>query len=227
MPDGPLTLPAELCLLTWDTRTGKPAAPASLPYLVRAGALTELALRGMLLDDDGTATPVPDAETGDPVLDGLLELIEESRPRTWKTWVGHDTGPTLRAVRAQLRDTGRVGTRHRRVLGVFPVKDHVLESTAEAEGLRERALRVLHGPGGVAEVSDRDAALIALAAAGELRTVVSAGDAEAYQERIAALGERGGLAAPALKKVMGEVQAALIAAVTTAVLVPTITSGGS
>ncbi|MFG2193684.1 GPP34 family phosphoprotein [Streptomyces sp. NPDC048639] len=227
MPDGSLSLPAELCLLAWDTGTGKPAAPASLPYLVRAGALTELALRGLLLDEDGTAKPVDDAGTGDPVLDGLLELIGESRPRTWKTWVGHDTGPTLRAVRAQLRDSGRVRTRSRRVLGVFPVKDHVLEDTAEAERLRDRALRILHGPGDVAEVPDRDAALIALAAAGELRTVVSADDAEAYKERIAALAERGGRAAPALRKVMEEVQAALLAVITTVVLVPTITSTGS
>ncbi|MGP3953594.1 hypothetical protein [Streptomyces sp. 7N604] len=44
---------------------------------------------------------------------------------------------------------------------------------------------------------------------------------------IAALAERGGRAAPALKKVMNEVRTALIVAVTTAVLVPRITAAGS
>lgn len=87
MPTGSLSLPARLYLLAWDTTKLKVTDAAHLPHLVRAGALTELAQRGLLADVDGIATPTdPDAQTGDPVLDGLLELVEESRPHRWKTW---------------------------------------------------------------------------------------------------------------------------------------------
>lgn len=65
MLHGSLSLPARLCLLSWDTATGEPLAADRLPYLVRAGALTELARRGPLTDVDGIVTPADlDARTG-------------------------------------------------------------------------------------------------------------------------------------------------------------------
>lgn len=36
MLHGSLSLPARLCLLSWDTATGEPLAADRLPYLVRA-----------------------------------------------------------------------------------------------------------------------------------------------------------------------------------------------
>lgn len=83
MPNGSLSLPARLYLLAWDTTRNELAGTT---HLVRAGALTELAQRGLLVDDDGIATPVDmDSGTGDAVLDGLLELVRESRPHRWRS----------------------------------------------------------------------------------------------------------------------------------------------
>lgn len=65
MPDGSLSLPARLYLLSWDTERLKVTGATHLHHLVRAGALTELAQRGLLADVEGIATPVdPDARTG-------------------------------------------------------------------------------------------------------------------------------------------------------------------
>jgi hypothetical protein len=219
VPNGSFPLPAQLYLLAWDTTKLKVTGTTHLPHLVRAGALTELAQRGLLTDEDGIAKPVyPDARSGDPVLDGLLELVEESRPRKWKTWVTLWAGVTLDAVRAQLTAEGYLRADRKRVLGLFPSVEYELESggVGAVEGLRKQARQVLEGTVPVTEVSERDAALVALAAAAELRTLLSGQDLRRHKERVEALTERSGAAAPALKKVVEEVRTAMIVAVTTA-----------
>lgn len=216
MPTATLSLPARLYLLAWDTTRGRVTGATHLPHLVRAGALTELAQRGLLDDRDGIATPTdPDGRTGDPVLDGLLELVEESRPRTWKTWVGLRTRVTLEAVRAQLAADGCLRVVRKRVLGLFPSVEYELDRVAVVDALRAEARQVLVGPVPVGDVPERDAALVVLAAAAELRTLSSGGERRAHRERLDALAERSGSATPALRKAVREVRAAVAVAITT------------
>ncbi|MFE0318947.1 GOLPH3/VPS74 family protein [Streptomyces albogriseolus] len=163
MPNGPLSLPARLCLLAWDLDPTR-AAP-----VVRAGALADLARRGLLVDDDGIATPRDlDSRTGDPALDGLLELVSESFPHGWRTWVTLHARHTLDAVREHLVAEGVLRAEKHRVLGVFPSVDHVLADTARADALRAEAHRVLSGAASPADVSDTTATALALAAAADL-----------------------------------------------------------
>ncbi|MFC9842039.1 GPP34 family phosphoprotein [Streptomyces sp. NPDC060223] len=226
MPDGSLSLPARLYLLSWDTTKLKVTGATHLHHLVRAGALTELAQRGLLADVEGIATPVdPDAHTGDLVLDGLLELVEESRPRKWKAWVTLRARVTLDAVRAQLAAEGYLRAEKKRVLGLFPSVEYELERVAAVDAMREDARLVLVGPVPVAEVSDRDAALVALAAAAELRTLLPGKDRKLHKERIEELTERSGAAAPALKKVIQEVRSAVVVAVATGAATGAATGG--
>ncbi|MEV6016765.1 MULTISPECIES: GPP34 family phosphoprotein [unclassified Streptomyces] len=217
MPNGPLSLPARLHLLAWDTTKGRITGSTHLHHLVRAGALTELAQRGLLVDDEGIVTPVDaDSRTGDVVLDGLLELVSESRPRGWKPWVTCRARYTLDAVRAQLVAEGYLRAERKRVLGLFPSVEYELDRVPAVEALRARAREVLEGPVPVAEVDDRDAALVALATAAELRTFASARERRLHRVRIEALAERGGAAAPALRKVIQDVRTAVVVAATTA-----------
>jgi hypothetical protein len=212
VPHGSLSLPARLYLLAWDTNRTEATGAARVHHLVRAGALTELAQRGLLTDEDGIATPADmDSLTGDAVLDGLLELVRESRPHRWQTWVTLHARVTLDAVREQLTAEEYLRARKKRVLGIFPSVEHVLEQAAVVDALQAEARQVLEGPVPVAEVSDRDAAVVALAAAAELRTLVPGRDRKRHQARVEALTERSGAAAPALRKVVSDVQAALIA----------------
>lgn len=208
MPDASLSLAARLALLAWDTERMKLTGVSQLAHLVRAGALTELAQRGMLADDDGIARPVSDDRTGDPALDDLLELIEESRPRTWKSWVTNHSQYTLDAVQSQLAGTGHLRKEHKR--GLFSRTQYRLEHPDAVKALRADARDVLTGPVPVDRVSDRDAALVALAAAAELRTLATGRERRQYKERIEALSVRSGAAAPALKKVIDEVRTAVV-----------------
>ncbi|MEU9959609.1 GPP34 family phosphoprotein [Streptomyces sp. NPDC050982] len=216
MPDGSLSLPARLYLLAWDTTKLKVTDAAHLPHIVRAGALTELAQRGLLADVDGIATPTdPDAQTGDPVLDGLLELVEESRPHRWKTWVGLRARVTLDAVRAQLAADGYLRAEKTRVLGVFPSVEYEIDRVAAVDALRQAAREVLEGPAPVGEVPEQDAALVALAAGAELRTLLSGKEQRQYKQRIEDLAERSGATTPALKKAVQEVRSAVTLVMTT------------
>jgi hypothetical protein len=189
VPHGPLSLPARLCLLAWDTT---PEAMGTA-HLVRAGALTELALRGLLTDQDGIATPSDmDTLVADPVLDGLLELVRESRPHRWRTWVTLHARVTSDAVREQLTADRLLRAEKKRVLGVFPSVEHVLESPVVSEALREEARRVLEGPVPVAEVSEREAAAVALAVAAELPALLPDWGRQRHMERVEELAERTG-----------------------------------
>ncbi|GAA3977613.1 GPP34 family phosphoprotein [Streptomyces marokkonensis] len=172
MPDGSLSLPARLCLLAWDPARPGAADTPRHHHLVRAGALTELAQRGLLTDDEGIATPVDlDARTGDAVLDGLLDLVRESLPHGWRTWVRLHARVTFDAVREQLVAEGYLRAEKRRVLGVFPSVEYVLARVAAARALREETRYVVEGPAPAGEVSERDAAVAALAATAQLRAV--------------------------------------------------------
>ncbi|MEU0026455.1 GPP34 family phosphoprotein [Streptomyces sp. NPDC006335] len=207
MPDGPLSLPAHLYLLAWDTSKAEAAGAARTAQLVRAGALIELARRGLLLDVDGIATPVDmDAETGDPVLDGLLELVRESRPHRWRSWVRPHTRFTVDAVREQLTAGGHLRARKRRVLGLFPTVEYDLARPAVVEALQEEARQALRGPVPAVDVSERDAALLALAVAAEPRTLLSRG--EHHETRVEELIERGGPVAPVLRELVHGVRGA-------------------
>ncbi|MER5214521.1 GPP34 family phosphoprotein [Streptomyces sp. NPDC002838] len=206
MPNGSLSLPARLYLLAWDTARQEATDAAGLHHLVRAGALTELVRRGLLTDEDGIATPVDlDALTGDAVLDGLLELVRESRPHRWRAWVTLRARATQDAVREQLTAEGYLRAEKSRVLGVFPTVEYVLERVADVRALQEEARRVLRGPVPVAEVSDRDAAVVALAAAAELRTLLPGKDRTGRRQRLEELTERSGAASPVLRRVLPEV----------------------
>ena len=208
MPYGSLSLPARLYLLAWDTRSTEVTGATRLPHLVRAGALTELAQRGLLVDDDDIATPADmDSLTGDPVLDGLLELVRESRPHRWHTWVSLHARVTVDAVREQLTAEGYLRAEKKRVLGLFPSVEHVLAQPAVAEALQAQARQILEGPAPLTEVSDRDAISVALAAAAELRTVLPDTDRNHHLARVEALTERSEADTPALRKLLTELHA--------------------
>ncbi|GGX07457.1 hypothetical protein GCM10010297_31450 [Streptomyces malachitofuscus] len=201
MPHGPLSLPARLCLLAWDTD------PARLSALVRAGALAELARSGLLTDDDGIATPVDlDSRTGDPVLDGLLELVTESFPHRWRVWVTLHARHTLDAVREQLVAEGVLRAEKHRVLGVFPSVEHVLADTARADALHGEAHRVLDGSASAGSVPEPTAAALALAAAAGLPKTPDGASRDRHAE---ALTRRAGESTPGFEAILRELCAGL------------------
>ncbi|MGW5862780.1 GOLPH3/VPS74 family protein [Streptomyces sp. NPDC055239] len=216
MPYGSLSLPDRIFLLAWDTDRNKITGAPDLHLAVRACALAELAQRGLVSDVDGIVTPVFGARTGDAVLDGVLELIEESRPRKWRGWITHKARDTRDGVRDQLASEGYLRTERTRVFGIFPSRRYELERAGYVEVLHAEVLAVLRGPVPVSEVPVGDAALVVCAATGKLRGVISRKDRREYGDRLDALTDRSGATAPQLPEVMRGLRKALASAVASA-----------
>ncbi|MEU8173344.1 GPP34 family phosphoprotein [Microbispora hainanensis] len=203
--DVPRSLTAQLYLLAYDPRKERVVTNFRFPYLLRAAALTDLLLTGRIADDGGKVRVVSEERLADPVLDGLLHQIAQSGPRPWRHWIGKDARTMVRAVRDEL-ETGRwVRVELRQPFLVFN-RSHVrVRDTRVVKRLAMQVSAALTGP--VSRVGDREAALVGLAAAAELGTILPRARRRAHKQRIALLSERGGPATPALRKVIQQVQA--------------------
>lgn len=209
----PDSLPAKLYLLA---RGAKPHNSSSeLGRMLRGAALVELSLRGLLTPDEtnrGRVKASGSSRTGDPLLDGLLREIEESRPRGWSAWIRRGNQRTVCAVRDQLAGAGVITVESTTSLGIFRRRVVRVTDPALLSALRDRVQQILRGSRPAGEVDPADAALVAIAAAGRLRFAMSGHDVRDYRRRIDELAERGGAAVPALRRVLREVRTARAAA---------------
>lgn len=192
----PDSLPARMYLLAYDMERGRLTARDRLGMLLRAAALTELYLDGRLVGEKRPALGTPG---DDPY--GLLAQIGSSRPRRWQYWIGRDGRAMVRAVQAELESGGWIRVRSRRLLGVLPVQRVEVRDPRVVKDLWGRASAALRGRP-VAHLNSYDAATMALAAAGRLRTVIARDEQRRHRERIAALTARSGPAVPALRRAL-------------------------
>ncbi|MFC0040269.1 GOLPH3/VPS74 family protein [Actinomadura rayongensis] len=199
-PDG---LPSRMYLLAYDLRKQRLVHGGRLGYVLRAAALTELFLDGRIGEEKGR--PVPGTPGDDPY--GVLAQLAASRPRTWQHWVRKDGRAMIRTVRDELERDGWIRTTPYRVLGVFPRTRVTVRDPRVVKTLWGGASAALRGRP-AAHVNSYDAAAVALAAAGELNTVLPRRDRRRHRRRIAELTARSGPAAPAVKKVIAQQRAA-------------------
>jgi hypothetical protein len=193
-----MELPERMFLLAYDPRRERLTRRTDVGLLVRAAALAELELRGALIDDDGRAS-VPQSrrpEVTDPLLRQVLAEVEASKPRRWQYWVQRDRRKAQAAVEQRLAAAGVVALERRRIL----VRDPLLIGR-----LHDRVTEALRGR----TADPRDASAVALAAAGELGTVLKWRQRRAERARIAELTAAGAPAAvKGLKKAVAARNAA-------------------
>ncbi|HEY2960515.1 MAG TPA: GPP34 family phosphoprotein [Actinomycetota bacterium] len=202
----PQTLPERLYLLAYDARRRRLTARTQLGYVLRAGALADLQRRGLLADEAGKVRATG-RQVAEPLLGPVLEQVAGSRPRGWAHWVRAGQRGLQRAVRAQLEAGGWIRVEPRRVLGVFPAARVTVVDGRVLEELADIVARTLTGGQPAAAVDPGDAALVALAAAGELSTAIPRRRRREHRRRIAALSERTGPVAPALRRVLQQLRA--------------------
>lgn len=195
------SLPAMLYLLGIDVDKEKLPEPKKISYVLRAGALVELVLRGNLTDVDGKAHPVSEAATGDPVLDLVMGEVAKDRGQRWSHWIRHDARATLKALEDQLSSTGAIKMQRRMLLGD---KVEVVDQAAHSQ-LRQQVLATLTGGAPVETLGVKDVALTALTAYGELTTAIPHKQRRAHKDRLKALTEHAGPSAPVVKKLADEI----------------------
>jgi Golgi phosphoprotein 3 GPP34 len=174
----PESLPARLYLLAYDTKKNRVTAQAQLGLVMWAAALTDLYLAGRVTDENGKARVTGDrSPTGDSLLDQVLQQLAEHRPRSWQGWIG-SRRPAVRTVRTQLEDGLCIRVKHRTIL-----PDRVeLRDRPAVERYADEVRTELRGPSSRTE--PRTAAVLALAARGEMTNVISRSERRELRERL-------------------------------------------
>jgi hypothetical protein len=204
----PETLPGELFLLAFDTRKGKLTNRSHLGYVLRAGALNELYLRGHLVDADGKAQPGTPGATLDGVLAGVLEQVSASAPKKWHHWVRKDARAMFHTVRDQLEADRVIKVERRKLLGIFPADRITLRQPQLAARLASKVGGIARGRQPLSRVGAHDTALAALVAASSIKVTFSGSDRRRHKATITQLTAASGPVAPALRKVIRDAQAA-------------------
>jgi hypothetical protein len=114
----------------------------------------------------------------------LTEISASTRPRSWSHWISANARTTFRAVRDQLAEVQAIQVEPHRALGIFPTHRVRVRDLAEVMRLRADVDRAVMASGAVGQ---QETAMVALAAAGELGTVLAWRQRRQHRTRIAAL----------------------------------------
>ncbi|MDH6135631.1 hypothetical protein P3T37_005047 [Kitasatospora sp. MAA4] len=207
--DLPDTLPGKLYLLAYNPETGRPVARADLDLLLRAAALADLLRRGLVQDVDGRPSATGRAPHGlNPLLADLLRRIAETRPHPWAWWIRlrGRPGHPVRSVRDDLAAAGWIRVEEYRILGLFRSARITERNPRVRKALAATVSSALRGP--VSRIDPADAALVALADAAQLRTVLTRQQRREHRERLALLTEQTGPVPHALRSAIRSRRAA-------------------
>jgi hypothetical protein len=197
-----------LYLLAYDEAAEGPYDRSRTRLLVRAAAVIDLALRGRLGQDAGTVTVSGTESTGDPVLDGVLR--DAGAGRGWKHLVRRHRKQTLTEVENRLAAAGLLTVKAPRTR--FGTRRLTVTDRTVPAALRTRVSAALHADGPLQEIPAADAALLALSAAGGIRSAVSRQDHKTFRARIDACTGHLAALAPGLDKAVRALPTTMIAA---------------
>ncbi|MCX4751074.1 GPP34 family phosphoprotein [Kitasatospora sp. NBC_01287] len=206
--DLPDTLAGRLYLLAHRPGSHRLTRRSDLGVMLRAAALTDLLQQGLLVDQGGHPRPGRPAPARlDPLLADTLDRITAApRLRSWRHWTAADPTGALRTVRGRLVEQGLLDLTEHRVLGLFPTLRPQPRDPRTHERLTAAIEQALTDP--LPRVAPWQAALVSLAAAGDLRTALSGPQRRAHRERLAELTALTGAPAPALRHVVRSRRAA-------------------
>lgn len=190
----PESLPARLYLLAYDTEKNRVTARSQLGLVLRAAALADLYLAGRVTDENGKARVTDDRRpTGDPLLDEMLQQLAEHQPRSWQGWIARGQ-PAIRTVRTQLEADLYIRVERRRIR---PDRVELLERPA-VQQYADQVRAELPRP--ASRTEPRTAAVLVLAARGEISTLISRSERRDHQEHLDELAVYTGPIADALRK---------------------------
>ncbi|MFU8853900.1 GOLPH3/VPS74 family protein [Micromonospora sp. SL1-18] len=219
------TLADELVLLAYDDAGANRLGRPHLDYGLAGAVLLELALAGRAEVVDSRLTVVDPTPLGHPVLDKALARIgAEQKRRKPKDWISRLAKQLPDRVLAGLVEAGVLRRESDRVLGLFPRTRYPSPTGAEPPPETEARGRMHAAVATGGPVDARTGALIALVRAVGL-------DGKLFRDlpkdrvkaRLAEIGA-GDWASAATKKAIEETQAAIMVAITAAIIATTAAS---
>jgi Golgi phosphoprotein 3 (GPP34) len=118
MPQSPGDLHYRTYLLAYDLSKGKLYDRTRTAFLCRAAVLTELAIRGLILDNGDHPRAAEGGSADDPVLAAALAQIS-AHDRSWQAWLRRSYKETLTATESSLQSMKVITVSHTRVLRLF------------------------------------------------------------------------------------------------------------
>lgn len=198
------SLPQRMYLLGYDTEKNRldPTSALVRGTLLRAAAVAELVIAGLLADRDGKAarTAAAGLTPGDLFLAKVLEDAPEDKPRRWFALIDRDWHKAENLVRDQLAASGTIRVGKRRALGIFPVHDITLTEPHQARALREPIRDVVLSGEDPAAVPIENAVLAMLSYEGDVRTVFTSKENRANRKAVKALAAHVDTVLPGLRK---------------------------
>lgn len=215
MADDNITLAEEILLLLLDEKKGTliQVPQLTLHFVLSGAILMELAIRNKV-DSDVNEFYIIDREpTGEPVLDNVLERIDENQPnhdlKFWVNAIADNGVEILESSINRLVERGILGRTEKRILWVVKTESYpTIDGTIERESKR-RVLNLLYSD----EIPDqRDVVVICLLdASNMLRTLLGQSELSRLRQRIDQI-TRLDLIGQATTKLIREIQVALVAA---------------
>ncbi|RLL68032.1 GPP34 family phosphoprotein [Streptomyces sp. Z26] len=144
----PQTLPQRLYLLCYTVDKGKFELDSiqGRGQLLRAGALTELALAGLIGTEGGKVLRLPAAPPPEPFAAQVWHDLPTEKPKNWLRFLHNKAHLAETPVRDQLVADGAVGVTRTKVLGVLPA-DRVVVHEPERVAALQKTVRAAVAPG--------------------------------------------------------------------------------
>ncbi|PRX96628.1 GPP34 family phosphoprotein [Allonocardiopsis opalescens] len=200
-PDADLTLPQRLYLLSYDLDKDRfdPVSTAYRGQLLCAAALADLTLGGRLSARGGRAERTAAGPPGDPFLAEVLSDISPDRPMHWITGLYHRMGGAEEAVLDGLAARGAVAVDRGRALDLVPTRTVALKRPDRVRLLRDRTREALVAGREAAAVPMADAAVLVIAAEGDVWAALSPQERSAHRPALTALQRRFDAEIPGLR----------------------------
>lgn len=200
-----LTLPQCLYLLCYSVDKGKFELTnlQGRGQLLRAAAMTEMTLAG-LLDTEGGKVARRDTEApSDPFLAEVWCDLPTEKPKRWLKFV-HDKAHTAeKPVRNQLAATGAITVTHEKRLGLLPVDRITVSDPQQVLDLQERVRKtVLGGDLDPASTPVDELTMAVFAAEAEVTSVFSGKERREHKEALKTLAARYDGIVPGLRKTL-------------------------
>jgi Golgi phosphoprotein 3 (GPP34) len=201
------SLASDMFLLACDPQRPRMPRRGFFGYVLRAAALCDLRLRGVISDDEGRVTLCSVFEVDDAFLESVRRQVESARRPRWRSLIRSTAWSAYGAVREQLVEDGVIRWEVRRFVGI-PRRRPVVSDWSARERLARVVDAALAPDRQVDPVDPRGTALVALAAVGRVRAAIPRSVLRANRARVDDLVAEAGPVLPALRRVIRDAQAA-------------------
>ena len=198
------TLPERLYLLchTVDKGTFELTGLQGRGQLLRAAALTELALAGLLTARRGKVARRATNPPGDPFLTEVWHDLPTEKAKHWLQFVHNKAHTAEKPIREQLAATGAITVQHERRLGLLAVDRVTVNEPRQVLALQERVRNtVLCGPD-PAMVPVDELTMAVFAAEAEVTSVFSGNELRTHKQAFKALATQYDSVVPGLRKAL-------------------------